>query len=199
MLVALAPIAARASFVIDTFNGSQGSNYTLANGLSVVRTTDPFKGTTAFTGTSVVFTQNAAATGALPSGMSVNYSFSNTIGSVDSLGGTPAIDLKFNSVTGNNWLVSFEWFSDNAFTTSIGSASGAIPASAGTLFTSTALGASFLNAQSLTMTIFRQSGTSGSFDLSNVTATPEPTTLLLFGSVAGMGFVARRRMKKKVA
>ena len=57
--------------------------------------------------------------------------------------------------------------------------------------------ARFANATSLTMVF---TGISGSqFRLNNLTATPEPTTMLLFGSVAGVGYIVRRRKKKLAA
>jgi hypothetical protein len=205
MLVALAPVAAKASFVIDTFNGSQGSSYTLANGLGVDRLLNPISGgslnlVSNATGTSFnysysvnnMFVPQIATT-------SIGYRFDQLVSAVDTLGGTPALQLKFNSVTGSGWFVQAEWFSDTAFTNSIGTGGTSMSASGSTSFVNFAA-TGLTAARSLLLTFTTVSATASSgFNLSNVTATPEPTTLLMFSAVAGAGFVARRRMKKKVA
>lgn len=195
MLVALAPVAAKAGFIIDTFNSS-APNYSLANTLNVSRSIAVSPNASGvFTGTSFAVSLTGAPPAFGSGGAIFDYSFSNgPIGLKDALGGpNSGLNLRFNTVTGSGWIVTATWFSDN-FATIIGSNSANLTG-AGSLN----IGAANLNgANSLRIAVLNSVASSGSFDLTTVTATPEPTTLVLFGSVAGMGLVARRRFKKKL-
>lgn len=196
LLVALAPVAAKAGFIIDAFNGPNahlGSVYNLANGLTVTKTVAAVGSVSlSSNGIAMVATNNGAASGS--SGVILNYTFSNTIGSVDALGGTPALRFDFGAVTGGFWSGTVRLF-DSA-NNLIGSPFGANPLNMG----ANSVAAALANTRRIQINYSPVGAGAGStMTLSTITATPEPSTLLLFGGIAGVGYIARRRSKVKNA
>lgn len=183
-LVALMPLAAEAGYIIDSFTGS--GTHGLPGGITVSRTTP---------GGSLTFNGVDATSSVVADGNSFNirYVFSAPLGNTgDLLGGTPGLKIDFTSATGS-FNVLYRLGGVGTFT-SLGSIAAGGPSSvsgsAGTI-------AAFNAATELWIRLNNTSGGDAQFTIDRVTATPEPTTLIMFASVAGAGFVARKRLKRK--
>jgi hypothetical protein len=191
-LVSLVPSAANATFIIDTFN-SASNNYKInvgqSNELDVVRT---HSAGFSHTGTSFSFVSAGGA-----DFLNIGYSFSgDTIGNV----GLPSgLELRFNSVTGATWGAQATWFDGENFSGNILGSAFAPSVSPGSNIFANITAPNLSLAKSVRFNFFNFGSAAGDgFNLSNVTATPEPTTLVLFGAVTGIGLIARRRAKKQL-
>jgi hypothetical protein len=184
MLVALAPVAAKAGFIIDSFNGSFHS---LPGGVTITsRVLNPIAGSSTFTnnGTNATITLSGFGVSQLA------YTFSGPLSNTgDTLGGTPGLKLDFLGSTG---LVSVAYSLNNGGTFLAAPGLNASAAPFSTEFATPGL----LAASTLIFQFQNGSSSAVSFVIDRMTATPEPTTLLLFGSVAGLGLVARRKFRK---
>ena len=175
MFVALAPVVAKASFVIDNFGAasSVGANVTRNVALSNASFTPDIGGFT-----NVSFTTLLGGTATI--------TYAPVSGNFGTASNNPALSRLFLDVavpnTGAN--VTVQVGATTLF-------SGAIT-SAQTLVLNSA---SLASANSLTISLGGPNG--AVFRLNELTATPEPTTMLMFGSVAGIGLLARRRFKSK--
>lgn len=197
LLVAFAPMAAKASFIIDSFNGSftNGALPSLPGGIQVTRTVSflGLGGSFVANGTNATINLNGGSAAV------VTYSFTNALNAPvplsatgDNLGGSPTLTLDFlsanNTVNVNHRINGGLLLNGGSFGLSTGAFTLSFASS--TLLSATTLALQFSNADF---------SNSASFVIDRVTATPEPTTMLMFASVAGAGLVVRRLRNRKVA
>jgi hypothetical protein len=188
MFVVLAPVAAKASFVIDDFDFNNNVSYTLGGN-------NP-GGVTGSRNVFFAVLSNAGGTGtltkSLPSAITSTrfvYNFSSPlVNTGNSLGGNPTLNFNFLESTG-------------VFSLSYRLAPGGPSIGVGTFgpsatpFSLSVSVPSLLTANYLRLDFDLLSPVTSTFKIDSITATPEPTSMILFGSVMGAGFFARRRLK----
>lgn len=191
MLVALAPVAAKAGFIIDSFNGSftNGALPSLPNGVTITRTVGFFVAPSTFTanGTSLTVNLNPGSVAFIE----YKLGGASTFGDTGDLAGLSAARLDFLSASGS---IDLNYSLDGGTELDFGSLTNT------TNFSVASAIPGFASANVLTFFFQNSSGTqSRSFTIDRVVATPEPTTMLLFGAVVGTGFIVRRKKRQAVA
>lgn len=188
LIVSLSPIAAKASFVVDGFTSVSQSSTAVGDSGKSLRTIS-FSDTPApilslAGGLRVDWGQLVPTPSPDFSIAAVNINYSpNGFANFGASSGNPALDrirLTFSNLVGTVRVS----VNGGVFTTLTGSEFNfVVPGMA--------------SANGLTLTLARSGLGSSAVTLGELTATPEPTTMLMFGSVAGAGFLARRRWKNR--
>lgn len=192
MLVALAPMAAKASFVIDDFSGPSGNPTVMAgtNAGAVTATRSVLGAGLTLGGGLGVYSEPGTSGGAERG--RIEYSFSSPLSNTGFVTNSERIVLNFASAAGP-FDVEYRLNGTDPFVM-VGTFSGSNSAFKLAFDVPSLLDTSFLSLRFTNL-----SNTSSSFVIDSVTATPEPASMLLFGTVLGAGFYARRRFKGCVA